>query len=237
MFSKLHQRLGTAGLIIAVIALVAALAGTAFAAAGLNSKQKKEVKKIAKKFAGKPGPAGSQGPPGAKGDTGAKGSAGLEGPRGPEGPQGKQGEPGPLLTKLTSEKSLTGFWSVAGDGGEFNPALATISFQFPVEPAPVLIQIKEGGEIGYKISPSGLEGLLNEEEIELFCPGSATAPTAEPGYLCAYTLKEEGLEPSVFELMAAGWSNPTPQGAALSLGVAATSEHGLARGTWAVTAP
>ncbi len=92
MFSKLHDRLGTAGLVIAVIALVAALAGTAFAAAGLNGKQKKEVKKIAKQFAGKRGPAGPIGPTGAvgaKGDTGAKGEKGDTGSAGAPGVNGK----------------------------------------------------------------------------------------------------------------------------------------------------
>ena len=59
MFSKLHERLGTAGFVVAIVALVAALAGTAFAAAGLNGKQKKEVK-IRQAVRGKPGsrPAG-----------------------------------------------------------------------------------------------------------------------------------------------------------------------------------
>ncbi len=86
MFSRIRDKFGTAGLIIAVIALVAALAGTAFAAAKLNGKQKKEVEKIAKKWANKiPGPAGPKGDngaPGAKGDQGAKGETGDAGPPG-----------------------------------------------------------------------------------------------------------------------------------------------------------
>jgi hypothetical protein len=82
MFSKLHDRLGTAGLVVAIVALVAALGGTALAAAGLNNRQKKEVTNIAKKSA-KPGPQGPMGPvgpaggPGAKGDTGAPGKDGT----------------------------------------------------------------------------------------------------------------------------------------------------------------
>ena len=43
MFAKLHNRFGTAGLVVAVVALIAALAGTAIAAGGLNAKQKKEL--------------------------------------------------------------------------------------------------------------------------------------------------------------------------------------------------
>ena len=56
MISRIHSKLGTAGFIVAIVALVAAL-GVALAASGLNSKQKKEVKKIAKQFARQsPGP-------------------------------------------------------------------------------------------------------------------------------------------------------------------------------------
>jgi hypothetical protein len=88
MFSKLHERLGTAGLIVAVVALVAALGGSAFAAAGLTGKQKKEVKKIAKKFAGKPGAPGSVGPQGPAGPKGPAGAAGKDGSPGAPGENG-----------------------------------------------------------------------------------------------------------------------------------------------------
>ena len=56
----IREPFGTAGLIVACVALVLALTGAAFAAAGLTGKQKKEVEKIAKKYAGKPGAAGAQ---------------------------------------------------------------------------------------------------------------------------------------------------------------------------------
>lgn len=118
MFSRIHNKLGTAGLIVSIVALVFALAGTAFAAAGLNSKQKKEVTKIAKKYAGKPGPqgqagpqgpqgpagpAGAVGPQGAKGDPGADGAKGATGPTGPTGPggTGSTGPTGPTGTSVT----------------------------------------------------------------------------------------------------------------------------------------
>jgi hypothetical protein len=92
MLSRMHQKLGTAGFIIAIVALVAALGGGAYAAqAKLNSTQKKEVKKIAQTEASKivpaTGPAGPQGPAGpagAKGDAGAAGAAGTNGTS-PEG--------------------------------------------------------------------------------------------------------------------------------------------------------
>ena len=85
MFSRLHNRLGTAGLAIAVVALVAALAGTAFAATRLNGTQKKEVRKIAKQFAGKNGAPGANGAAGANGKDGANGTNGTNGAPGAEG--------------------------------------------------------------------------------------------------------------------------------------------------------
>lgn len=82
----IREPFGTAGLIVACIAMVLALTGAAFAAKGaLTGKQKKEVEKIAKKFAGKPGAAGA---------AGAQGPAGPQGPVGPAGANGKDGAPG-----------------------------------------------------------------------------------------------------------------------------------------------
>jgi hypothetical protein len=95
MFSKLHERLGTAGLVVAVVALVVALAGTAIAALpGLNSKQKKQVTKIAKKYAGQDGATGPQGPAGAPGAPGPEGKQGLPGTNGTNGTDGEDGEDG-----------------------------------------------------------------------------------------------------------------------------------------------
>ncbi|MCW2987260.1 MAG: hypothetical protein JWM24_198, partial [Solirubrobacterales bacterium] len=51
---RLREPFGKAGLTVGVIALVMALVGGAYAAGALTGKQKKEVEKIAKKFAGKP---------------------------------------------------------------------------------------------------------------------------------------------------------------------------------------
>jgi hypothetical protein len=241
MFAKFHERLGTVGLIVAVVALIVALTGTALAAAGLNAKQKTEVKKIAAKVA-KPGPAGPAGPEGPQGPAGKEGAPGQHGATGPTGESGATGPEGPLLTKLTSGKTLKGFWSAAGGGGEFNPALATISFQFPVEPTPVLVFVKESGEAGFKrdiskpLFEGGLEILSSAEAIEAFCPGNGATPSAEPGYACLYTEKEESLEDSLSNVIG-GWGDPTPYGASIPFVVSASAEHGLARGTWAVTAP
>jgi collagen triple helix repeat protein len=92
MYRKLRERIGTAGLIVSILALIVALGGGAFAAAGgLTGKQKKEVKTIAKQFAGKPGVQGSQG---------------LQGPAGPQGPQGPPGAKGEDGTDGANGKSV-----------------------------------------------------------------------------------------------------------------------------------
>ena len=95
MLQRIHRRLGTAGMVVAVIALIAALGGTALAASGaLTGKQKKEVEKIAKKYAGKPGAPGAAGPAGPQGPAGANGKEGAQGEKGAKGDPGTPGSPG-----------------------------------------------------------------------------------------------------------------------------------------------
>jgi len=162
MFSRIHEKLGTAGLIVAIAAMVAALGGTAFGALpGLNGKQKKEVKKIAAKVA-KSGPVGLQGP------TGPQGASGKEGVRGPAGTAGANGEDGACSVNasqcvLPTEATLTGDWAFSSKG--FG-AYVEISFPLQVEPAPT-----------YHV----VEGAPTAD-----CPGSAETPEAEPGNLCIY---------------------------------------------------
>jgi hypothetical protein len=90
---RLREPFGKAGLTVAVIALVFAMLGGAYAASGLNSKQKKEVKAIAKSFQGT-GPAGAQGPAGPAGPAGAKGDSGAPGAKGDTGSAGNAGAAG-----------------------------------------------------------------------------------------------------------------------------------------------
>lgn len=86
MLSRIKKRVGTPGMVIAVIALVLAMIGGAYAASGaLTKKQKKEVEKIAKKFAGKPGAAGPTGPQGPAGANGKDGTNGTNGSNGKDG--------------------------------------------------------------------------------------------------------------------------------------------------------
>lgn len=87
MLDRIRERVGSAGLVVAVIALMLAVAGGAYAAGGgLSSKQKKEVEKISKKFAGKPGAPGAAG---ANGKDGANGANGKDGTNGTVGADGK----------------------------------------------------------------------------------------------------------------------------------------------------
>lgn len=130
MISRIHQKLGTAGFVISIVALVAALGGGAYAASGgLTGKQKKEVEKIAKRYAGKPGatgatgPAGAAGPAGAKGDTGAKGDPGTNGTAGSNGTNGTNGANGKSVALVNEEpagceaEGLTGYtYEVEGSG-------------------------------------------------------------------------------------------------------------------------
>lgn len=113
MSRRIHEKLGTAGFIIAIVALVAALGGGAYAASnGLNGKQKKEVEKIAKKYAGKPGTNGTNGTNGAPGAAGAAGAKGDAGTNGANGAKGDPGETGFTAT-LPKEETETGTWSAA----------------------------------------------------------------------------------------------------------------------------
>ena len=133
MFTRITDRFGTAGLIVAMIALIAALSGAAYAAkggGGLTGKQKKEVEKIAKKYAGKPGapgaagpagPAGNAGAAGAKGDKGDKGDPGEPGAKGATGAQGIQGIPGNPWTAggvLPPGETETGTWAIGNLPGQ-----------------------------------------------------------------------------------------------------------------------
>jgi hypothetical protein len=76
---SIREPFGKAGLTVAILALVLAMVGGAYAAGALTGKQKKEVEKIAKKFAGKPGAPGVNGANGTNGKDGAAGSNGANG--------------------------------------------------------------------------------------------------------------------------------------------------------------
>jgi hypothetical protein len=137
MLAKLRQRLGMPGVVLAVAALVFAMIGGAYAASNdLTGLQKKEVKKIAKQYAGKngstgpQGSAGTNGKDGAKGATGAIGNTGAAGPTGATGAAGPEGSPWTAGGALPSGKTETGTYYVAGP--ESSIVKTAISFPIPL---------------------------------------------------------------------------------------------------------
>jgi hypothetical protein len=173
MFSRIHNRLGTAGLVVAIVALIAALAGTAFAAVDtLSNVEKKEVKKIAKKFAGKSGATGPVGPQGPQGNPGAPGSPGAPGEDGDDGAEGEDGVCSVSIPTcvLPAGATVTGVWGIASKGSE--RAYAPISFPLRLASEPTEIQL---------IGPDGSSPTPTEE-----CPGSVEEPKAKEGFVCIY---------------------------------------------------
>ncbi len=96
---RLKEPFGKAGLTVAILALVMALVGGAYAAGGLTKSQEKQVTKIAKKYAGKPG---------ATGATGATGPAGTNGTNGKDGTNGTNGANGTGAEAISFSGALHG---------------------------------------------------------------------------------------------------------------------------------
>jgi hypothetical protein len=230
MLQRFQDRVGTAGLVLAVVALVLALGGGAYAASGaLTSKQKKEVTKIAqteaKKYAGKTGPAGSNGSNGAKGDTGATGSEGKQGPqgvqgaegkRGPEGPEGLEGSPWTAGGTLPKGATETGTWTMNG-GGTAAEQAAPISFPIhlaaPLAPGSVHVVA-----VGDTTTP---------------CKGNFNDPSAPAGELCVYITEVNGATvEGIFNASAQGNGASKP-GAFLYFENVTAGAAGF--GSWAVT--
>jgi hypothetical protein len=212
MLARIHNRLGTAGFVLAVAALVVALGGAAYAALpGLNSKQKKEVKKISKQFAGAPGPQGAKGDAGLPGPKGDSGAPGVSGTPGKDGQNGKEGEAGACSATdnecvLPPGGTLTGVWSLRDQG--LNKYYLSLSFPLQVIPRP--------------------EAAFPTETNH--CPGSAAKPEAEPGYVCIYIGEEENIVPNFGEP-----SDLTSSG--MVWGILSSDKEQLlkGKGTWAVT--
>lgn len=236
MLSRMHQKLGTAGLVVAVVALVIALTGAAFAAGGLTSQQEKQVKKIAKKYAGKPGPAGPQGSPGPQGAKGDPGPAGPVGPRGPAGPTGEAGETG-FTETLPSGETETGGWATG-------PAPQAVSVeQVEVEPevfeeVVVPSSAPSGDFVAFSmniplaapIAKANIHFLTPAEQETTACPGTADRPEAAKGHFCIYS------KASTNTTFAVNAVFPVSSVSSV-LGVFSRQQAGSAFGTWAVTAP
>jgi hypothetical protein len=216
MLSRMHQKLGTAGFVVAIVALVVALTGAAFAAGGLTKQQEKQVKKIAKKYAkrGKTGPVGPQGPagaPGAKGDQGPKGDRGEKGDKGEKGERGLEGLEGSPWTAggvLPEGETETGTWSV-GIAQAAGQSTKPLSFNIPLATAPTAVHFDEEGTTD--------------------CPGDVENPEAAPGNVCIYVAFQEKF--SLLEI--AGFPLKWKSGVALLINEEAGA---IGAGTWAVTA-
>ena len=230
---SITEPFGKAGLTVAILALVLATTGAAFAAAGLNSKQKKEVTKIAKKYAGKPG---AIGPPGAAGPAGPAGKTGKE------GPEGKEGSPWTAGGTLPKGATETGSWGL--HPAENEEPVVSISFPIrlsePVDNAHVHVVFLSNAEAcaeGSELPPPACEEKQAEIKSE-FCTGSAKQPKAAEGNFCLYV--GENLLGNVknfvghiyrpYELFAGGTG--TAGAVAVPKGAAAPA---VAWGTWAVT--
>ncbi|HEU4462033.1 MAG TPA: hypothetical protein VFR75_05525 [Solirubrobacterales bacterium] len=214
MFSRIQDKLGSAGLVVAIVALVAALTGSAFAAGVFTKAQEKKIVKIAKKYAGQQGP---QGVPGPQGPPGAAGKEGARGPEGPEGPQGEDGETGPAgptTAILPPGETETGIWSFTNK--DVISAFATISFglRLTEEPTPHWIPAP-----GTSTDPD--------------CPGNAGAPQAEPGHLCVYAIESGNVGAPVFS---PGNQIDTESGQTLEFVLTNQANEAYARGSFAVTA-
>lgn len=208
MFSRLHNRLGTAGFVIAIVALVAAVAGTAFAATGLNSKQKKEVRKIARSEAN-PGP------------MGPAGAAGLNGAPGAPGPEGSPWTAGGTLPSGETE---TGTWAEVFEAED----IASVSFSIPLAAA------LDGAHVKRVNVGDSIPGECNDGSGSA---PSAANPEADPGFLCVFVgIFENGGKIVAGGLIdpVTGESGAGKTGAGVMVG---SSGFDFGMGTFAVTAP
>jgi len=262
MFQRIHDKLGTAGLMVACIALVLALVTGAYAAGGgLSGKQKKEVKNIAKSEAKKyansnPGAEGKQGPkgdPGPKGEPGAQGDPGVDGKQGPKGDQGEPGEAGACsianpTCNLPPGATLTGNWGfiaparATGDSGD---EVATVSIDYSLRIPKFSFNPPETKWVGQS------EWLDTGETYDTtHCPGDYKHPEANPGFLCIYALRVENQDvvnnhlhkPCYTPGFGGSAKNPPltydySSGSILVFCADDPAQKTFGEGTWAVTAP
>jgi len=252
----IREPFGTAGLIVAMIALVAALGGTAFAAAKLNSTQKKEVEKIAKKYAGNPGAPGAQGP---TGPAGAAGKDGTNGTNGKDGANGTPGTPGTNGKSVAVEEIQTGGTECGGAGGAFveeeggstveicngapwaaggtlpkgrseSGTWDVVTYHTPLGGGSEVGQTSVSFGIPLKSTP--IVKYVGEGEAGTAhateCPGTPEAPKAAEGFLCVYISSEGAGSFVTFEEGVPYTSGSILKFTSVAAGLGAS-------GTWAVT--
>jgi hypothetical protein len=262
VISRIHKKLGTAGFIISIVALVAAMGGAAYAATKLNSTQKKEVEKIAKKYAGKNGAPGATGPQGPAGPAGAKGDAGVKGDTGAEGKQGIQGIHGKNIEVGTATTTpVTGDCpEVGGVTVQVEGESATKKHVCNGNPAEYPETLPSGKSetgvwsiAGYSIKP-GLEEFFAPISFPIklgFTPTVIWVPSAEadtPGAAAGCPGKRSEPEAAAGNLCVYAFGATSFVGAVqaaiepksgviLDLGYEGAETEAAAYGSWAVTAP
>jgi hypothetical protein len=149
---------------------------------------------------------------GARGATGPTGPAGAPGAAGPTGPTGTIG------AQLASGKTETGVYFAEGSAaGSAALAAASISFPVPLASAPTPVLVSSG--------------------TTSHCQGSATNPTAAPGYLCVYVGVSTNVGVSgIYDPFGGNAGTASPYGAGIVIDSAAAGDF-YSDGTWAVTAP
>ncbi len=251
VFSRIRKHFTFANVAV-TLAMFFAISGGAYAASKYLITSTKQISpKVLKALQGKAGPAGKagltgpQGPAGLTGPAGKEGTPGKEGPigkgekgeRGELGPEGKAGTTG-FTETLPPGKTEKGDWSVGEQRAADGVLLTAVSFNIPLESAPIPIYVKHGAP-----APT-------------HCTGSVSEPGAEPGYLCVFAgeeIKMVGggeIEPGLFtpkicsthkeQLGSSCTFSKADPAAADPTGFMLTAlaeETGLAYGTWAVTAP
>jgi hypothetical protein len=218
MLSRVKSKLGTAGIVTAIVAMVLATGGGAYAAKSVIITKLSQISpSVQKQLKGKRGATGPQGPIGPKGDTGPRGETGLKGdtgPRGETGPKGDQGDPGPTETVLPSGKTMTGTWAF----NDINLSAIWVNVDFPLR-----LQNNIPENAGVEFVPVGDTSNPN-------CPGNVNNPQALAGHICMYA--------------AAALTNATDSGALVLETTSGfirrfvpedSTARSFGRGTWAAT--
>ena len=137
------------------------------------------------------GPSGPQGPAGARGVTGPSGPQGPAGARGVTGPSGPQGPAGAsAFEPIPSGQTVYGV--VGGDFDAYQVSGDWYGFSSLPAEAPVALDnthvvVVETSIVSGKLDPS-------EMSQQSHCPGSASSPAPDPGYLCIYPTQASNVD-------------------------------------------
>ncbi len=251
--SHLKEPFGKAGLTVAICALVLAMVGGAYAAGGLTKSQEKQVTKIAKKYAGKPGATGPAGAAGAAGSAGPAGTPGKNGTPGKEGPEGSPWTDGGTLPSGSTE---TGTWGLSPTGpATTQTQQINIPISFPIPLAsPLEESFEQFAECKTEPNDAGcVTHIFEGESLPTQCTGTVvngrvTDLGAKPGNLCVYIAVSNPSPGGINgeEIKAADMFPINPEAAPIGFGAGRTGMDlstavqpaGVsAYGYWAVTAP